>query len=77
MNICLCGTQAGYPHLAWCPYPYYGNSERLIEKWEAEYAKRKPQPCGHPVTAIVSTDEGTHHCGECAKAAEFRREEEK
>jgi len=24
------------------------------------------QPCGHPVTCILSTDEGTHHCGWCA-----------
>jgi hypothetical protein len=25
------------------------------------------QPCGHPRSAIVSTDEGTHYCGECVK----------
>lgn len=24
------------------------------------------QPCGHPVACIISTGEGTHHCGWCA-----------
>ena len=24
------------------------------------------QVCGHPVACIISTDEGTHHCGWCA-----------
>lgn len=33
------------------------------------------QSCGHAVTAIVSSDDGTHFCGECA--AEFRHEEAK
>jgi hypothetical protein len=23
MNLCLSGTQAGYPHVAECPYPLY------------------------------------------------------
>lgn len=27
------------------------------------------QECGHPVSAIVSDDEGTHYCRECAVAS--------
>lgn len=25
-----------------------------------------PLPCGHPFSAVVSADEGTSYCGECA-----------
>ena len=28
------------------------------------------QSCGHPRSAIVSGDEGTNYCGECAKESE-------
>jgi DNA-binding transcriptional ArsR family regulator len=31
--------------------------------------KEELQPCGHNISAIVSTDEGTHYCGECVAAA--------
>ena len=27
------------------------------------------QPCGHPTSAIVSSGEGTHYCGECEREA--------
>ena len=26
-----------------------------------------PQPCGHPISAIVSSGEGTNYCGTCAR----------
>lgn len=31
-------------------------------------------PCGHPQSAIVSSDEGTHYCGMCAEEANERSE---
>ncbi len=34
INICLCGTQAGYPHEKDCPFPYFGNDERMIQRWK-------------------------------------------
>ena len=36
------------------------NAERLL-------AEQQIQPCGHPLSAIVGSDEGTNYCGECAK----------
>jgi len=33
MNICLCGAQAGYPHDALCPFPYYGIDEKKQAEW--------------------------------------------
>lgn len=38
MNICQCGTQAGYPHPSACPYPYYGNAGHLITGWQSAAA---------------------------------------
>ncbi len=35
----------------------------------AAWLERDTQPCGHPRSAIVSSDEGTHYCGACAKEA--------
>jgi hypothetical protein len=32
-NICLCGTQAGYPHPFDCPHPYYGDTEINVQDW--------------------------------------------
>lgn len=32
-NICMCGTQAGYPHPATCPYPLYRGSDDQIDQW--------------------------------------------
>ena len=36
MNICYCGSQAGYPHALDCPYPLFRGSERDVEEWERE-----------------------------------------
>lgn len=33
MNICMCGSEATYPHAPDCPFPYYGMSEKLQQKW--------------------------------------------
>lgn len=30
---------------------------------------RELQPCGHPIACVVSSDEGTNHCGWCADVA--------
>jgi hypothetical protein len=32
-------------------------------------AATKYQPCGHPVAAVVSSDEGTAYCSECEREA--------
>jgi hypothetical protein len=37
MNVCLCGTQPGYPHEAFCPFPYYGNDWRKVAEWERQH----------------------------------------
>ena len=34
INICLCGTEAGYPHDEYCPFPYFGSVEKMIDRWE-------------------------------------------
>ena len=36
-QICGCGAQPGYAHLELCPFPYYGNDPKMIDKWTAEY----------------------------------------
>lgn len=35
MNICLCGSQAGYPHNEDCPYPLYRGSDQQLAEWQA------------------------------------------
>lgn len=35
MNICYCGSQAGYPHAPDCPYPLYHTSEKKELEWLA------------------------------------------
>ena len=39
-NICQCGSQDGYPHKEDCPYPYFRNDEKGVEKWEAAHASK-------------------------------------
>jgi len=34
INICLCGTEAGYPHDKYCPFPYFGGDDRMTDRWE-------------------------------------------
>lgn len=51
MNICMCGTQAGYPHTQDCPRPLYRGSEADQEQWERERASlakwhRERMECG-------------------------------
>lgn len=33
----------------------------ILKNWGVQ----RQQICGHPFSSIVSSDEGTHHCGEC------------
>lgn len=63
MNICLCGSQAGYPHKAHCPFPYFGRSEKEQERWLSGYRSNhsieflkafnawleSPELCGGPL----------------------------
>ena len=35
MNICYCGTQAGYPHRDECPYPLFRAVPAEEYRWEA------------------------------------------
>ena len=39
-NICQCGSQDGYPHKEDCPYPYFSNDEKGVEKWETAHASK-------------------------------------
>jgi len=41
MNFCLCGKQAGFAHLEECPFPYYGNNESKISKWNQERDEKR------------------------------------
>jgi hypothetical protein len=34
INICLCGTEAGYPHDECCPFPYFGNDDGMMDRWD-------------------------------------------
>jgi hypothetical protein len=43
LNICLCGSQAGYPHHIFCPYPIFLASPDDQEKWLKEYNEAKRQ----------------------------------
>jgi len=38
-QICCCGTQPGYQHPEWCPFPCYGNLESQIEEWTKQLNK--------------------------------------
>lgn len=42
MNLCRCGTQAGYQHDLSCPWPYYGRSAARIAAWEDARALHAP-----------------------------------
>ena len=41
INICLCGTEAGYPHDPFCPYPLFRGTERMMAHWDKLFANRK------------------------------------
>jgi hypothetical protein len=47
MNICMCGSQSGYPHDDLCPYPYYGGDVKQesawMDAWRGKKAIVKPQ----------------------------------
>jgi hypothetical protein len=40
VNICLCGTQAGYPHDRLCPYPLFRGSEEQVRGWEEKFQEK-------------------------------------
>jgi len=37
-QVCLCGTQPGYPHAADCPFPLYHSGEEAMARWDRERA---------------------------------------
>lgn len=41
VNICYCGSQAGYPHDRDCPRPLYLASPEEADRWEQEYDERQ------------------------------------
>ena len=36
MNICHCGTRAGYPHREDCPFPLYNDVPTMVTSWEQQ-----------------------------------------
>jgi hypothetical protein len=34
MNLCLCGSEAGYPHDGDCPYPLFRATEAQERAWQ-------------------------------------------
>ena len=42
MNICYCGSQAGYPHAADCPYPFFRGTVEDEDDWYAARAFGTP-----------------------------------
>ena len=41
MMICMCGVQSGgYPHHEDCPFPYYGQDELMMARWEMHQENR-------------------------------------
>lgn len=75
MNICLCGTEAGYPHDACCPYPLYRGSSNQVVAWEMAWAKNKQaaqQPLAVDVANAFCNCVAPHFdlvesCSECGK----------
>lgn len=60
--------------------PGYGTPPHPGDLWPGETeeefgfpcsvpADYRIQPCGHPATEIVSSDEGTHYCAACERDA--------
>jgi hypothetical protein len=41
LNLCLCGSEAGYPHEKDCPYPLFRASDQAWEDWRT--ARRRLQ----------------------------------
>lgn len=41
LNICLCGSEAGYPHDKDCPSPYYGDNPQSIAFWKKAQKREK------------------------------------
>lgn len=64
MNICLCGTEAGYPHDPTCPYPLYRPTAAQEDDW-----LRARQEMRRRLLAELQKRPDR----EVAKAGEFRR----
>jgi len=41
MDLCMCGSQAGYPHDKLCPHPYYGGDIKQESAWMDAYREKK------------------------------------
>lgn len=41
INVCMCGTQDGYPHHPCCPWPLYRGTDRLMAEWEKAYLNKE------------------------------------
>lgn len=73
MNFCLCGAEAGYPHVHTCPRPLYRCSQQQEAAWQAEHERlvalhRGCEECGKPCGGRV-------HCSnECAGRTLSRRD---
>jgi hypothetical protein len=52
MNICLCGTQAGYPHDKLCPYPLYRGSEEQEQRWLHKWKDKRNLTSGSTATSL-------------------------
>lgn len=46
MSICMCGSQAGYPHSFYCPRPLFRGTTAEEAKWQQVYDENKRSP--HP-----------------------------
>jgi hypothetical protein len=46
-----------------------GSDPDAALRWAGAGAEAGLQPCGHPLSAIRSSDEGTHYCAECEREA--------
>jgi hypothetical protein len=58
MNICLCGTLAGYQHNICCPYPLYRGTSDQVIKWEMAWAvnKQAAQQSVQPTVESVGSE---------------------
>lgn len=64
-NICLCGSQDGYPHRADCPYPLFRYNDTDYRKWR-DAQEELADPAGlesAPCAGCGATDHPYRYCG--------------